>query len=52
MREAVRRVTLEPATDYVLVASREVLDNPFDDIVGSVVDALEANRMKTKGNRS
>jgi RNase P protein component len=52
MREAVRRVTLKPATDYVLVASHEILDAPFDEVLAAVVDALEAIRMKTEGSRS
>jgi len=33
LREAARRIALEPATAYVFVASREVLHVPFDTLV-------------------
>ncbi len=47
MREAVSRVELKPATDYVFVATPEIVDASFDDILGWVTDALEANAMKS-----
>jgi len=33
LREAARRIELEPATAHVFVASRDVLDVPFDTLV-------------------
>jgi ribonuclease P protein component len=39
LREAARRIELEPATAHVFVASRDVLDVPFD----TLVDWLQAS---------
>lgn len=52
MREAARRVDLKPDTDYVIVALPGVGESSFDDIVGWVSEALEANQMKHKGKTS
>ncbi len=51
MREAARRVDLPVGVDMVLVATVDVNAASFSTLVEWLSDAIEANRMKRKGNR-
>lgn len=50
MREAARRVDLPSGVDMVLVATVDVNAAAFPTLVGWLSEAIEANRMKIKGN--
>lgn len=52
MREAARRVDLKPGTDYVIVALPPIVASSFEDIVGWLSEALEANQMKNRESSS
>ncbi len=44
LRHAVREVDLEPGTDYVIVARKEVAEVSFDQLVGWLEEALRGSR--------
>jgi len=46
LREAVRRVRLAPATTYVIIADRTVLDTPFPTLVSSLAAAVREGAVK------
>jgi ribonuclease P protein component len=44
LREAARRVQLSPATTYVVIADRDVVDAPFTSVVTWLDNAIRAGR--------
>jgi ribonuclease P protein component len=46
LREAVRRVQLAPATTYVIIADRTVLDAPFPALVSSLETAIREGAVR------
>ncbi len=43
LRAATRNVQLEPGTDYVIIATKEVAEVPFDRLTGWLERALEVS---------
>ena len=46
LREAARRVQLEPATTYVVIADRDVVEAPFTSVVAWLDTAIRAGTMR------
>jgi ribonuclease P protein component len=44
LRHALKQIPLEQGMDYVIIAEREVLDLPFESLVGRLADAVAACR--------
>ena len=52
VREAIRRTPLEPDTAYIVVSSPDVLNAEFATLEAWLVEAIEANRMKSSRKKT